>query len=88
MDKTSQLRQLRQLINATETLIDSNKQLTKINADAFELIKENQQKEKELLTHCGKVYTYLQSKITKTWEEKESIDILFNLITHTKKAGN
>ena len=81
MKKTSQLQQL---LNATETLIESNKSLIKINATAFNMIKENQQKEKKLLAHCGKIYNYLQSKITKTWEEEESMQLLYQLITHAK----
>ena len=75
--------ELQQLINTTEKLVESNQQLVKINADAFELIKENQKKEKDLLAHCGKMYRYLQSKIDQTWEEKESMGILYRLITHS-----
>jgi len=83
MQKTTELQQP---IKSNETLIENNIQLTKINSDAFELINESIKKQKELLTHCGKIYKFLQSKTNKTWEEKESIDVLYDLITHTNKT--
>lgn len=77
--------ELQQLIKATEKLIDSNKQLTQANAEAFELIRNKLKKEEDLLAHCGKIYKFLQSKINKTWEEEENIRLLYNLITHTPR---
>jgi len=38
----------------------------------------------ELIQHCGKIYEYLNSKNDKTWEEKESLNILLSLITYTE----
>ena len=35
----------------------------------------------ELIQHCGKIYEYLNRKNDKTWEEKESLVLLFKLIT-------
>lgn len=76
--------ELQQLINATETLINSNKQLTKVNTEAFELIRTQLKKEADLLEECGKLYKLLHSKNNKTWEENDSIEILYRLITRTE----
>jgi len=38
----------------------------------------------ELIQHCGKIYEYLNRKNNKTWEEKESLEILLSLITYTE----
>lgn len=71
------------IIAITEKLIDSNKHLAEVNASALKLVANSQQTERGLLAHCGKIYKYLNSKNTKTWEEEEIINTLYQLITHS-----
>ena len=82
MDNTDQLEQL---IFTNSKLTQISERLVKANEQAMELIKSSLQKQEELLAHCGKVYNYLDSKGNKTWEEQESMDILYQLITQTQK---
>ena len=82
MDKTPPLNQL---IDTTETLIDCNRQLNKINKENFKLIKQLHVRQKKMLVCFSKLYKFINSKNEKTWEEHNHINELFDLITHSEK---
>jgi len=82
MEKTSEIEQL---LSSNNQLTTINKKLVGANEQAINLVKHTLEKHDKLLKHCGKIYQYLDLKHTKTWEEKESLDILRGLITHATK---
>lgn len=78
MDKTPPLRQL---INYTKQLMDSNEELVKANNNYFDLIEKLHERQEKILVCFGKLYKYINSKNEKTWEEQNHINELFDLIT-------
>ena len=82
MDKTPPLKQL---IDSTETLIDTNQRLSQINKDNFGFIKELHERQEKMLTCFRKLYKFINSKNEKTWEEHNYVNELFDLITHSEK---
>lgn len=61
---------LQQLINTTETLIDSNNRLTEINAKAFEFIKEQIVEDKETTDYFKQEYQALNDKKERSIQEE------------------
>jgi hypothetical protein len=82
MDKTTNLRQL---IDHTKKLMDSNEQLVQANHNYFKLIEQLNERQIKILKCFGKLYSYLNSKNEKTWEEHNHVNELFDLITHSEK---
>jgi cytoplasmic iron level regulating protein YaaA (DUF328/UPF0246 family) len=71
-----------QLLNNTIQLIESNKQLVKTNTDYFNLLEQLNERQEKILACFGVMYTYINSKTLKTWEEHNQAKELFDLITH------
>ena len=76
------------LLQTNELLIEMNEKLVTANLKATELAKICLDNNHQLFAICSKIYKYLDSKINKTWEEQESLDILHNLIFHTEKLNH
>ncbi len=74
---------LKQSIDTIQKLSESNARLTHMTEDTFNTAFAAIDKCEKLMEHCAKIYNYLNMKKNKTWEEKESLDILFDLITHS-----
>ena len=68
---------LNQSIDTVQTLSETNSQLISMLESGIGSTK----KYIELIHHCGKIYQYLNKKSDKTWEETESLKLLYNLIT-------
>ena len=81
MDKTSPLNKL---IDTTETLINCNSELNKINKENIRFIKQIHERQEKILICFGKLYKFLNSKNEKTWEEQNHIEEIFDLITHAE----
>ena len=61
---------LQQLINATETLINSNNRLTEINTKAFEFIKEQLIDDKETIDYLQQEFQALSDKKERSIQEE------------------
>jgi len=70
-----------QFIDIIHALTESNAQLIRMTDDGIGEAIDSTKKYMELIHHCGKIYEYLNMKKDKTWEEKESLELLFKLIT-------
>ena len=71
-------------INIIKNLSESNAQLVRMTDDGIGEALYSSKRYMELIQHCGKIYEYLNRKNDKTWEEKESLALLFQLITGGK----
>jgi len=80
-----QSNELEQLILTNKRLSANNVRLTKVNQQALDITKACLDSHEKLLKHCSHIYQYLDSKIDKTWEEKKSLDVLYNLLFSTTK---
>lgn len=78
------LKEIEKLTTTNKLLVETNERLIQANMQALNLSKSYLESNKQLLAQCGKIYKYLDSKNEKPWEEKESLDILYSLITHSK----
>ena len=72
---------LNQSIDTVQTLSETNSLLTNMVENGIGEALHSTKKYMELIHHCGKIYEYLNKKNDKTWEEKESLKLLYNLIT-------
>ena len=77
---------LKQSIDTIQKLSESNARLTYMTEDTFNTAFASIEKCEQLMKHCAKIYNYLNMKHSKTWEEKESLDILFDLITRNSST--
>ena len=78
-------------IDIIKNLSESNAQLVRMTDDGIGEAIDSTKKYMELLHHCGQIYEYLNRKNNKTWEEKESLALLYKLITgkeHTENTPN
>jgi hypothetical protein len=82
MEKTTNLRQL---IDHTKQLMDSNEELVKANNNYFDLIEQLNKRQEKILKCFGKLYRFINSKTEKTWEEHKHVNELYDLITHSEK---
>ena len=71
-------------IDIIKNLSESNAQLIRMTDDGIGEALYATKRYMELIQHCGKIYEYLNRKNNKTWEEKESLEILLSLITYTE----
>ena len=77
-----------QSIDIIHTLTESNAQLIRMTDDGIGEALYSTKRYMELIQHCGQIYEYLNMKKDKTWEEKESLELLFKLITGKEHAEN
>ena len=68
-------------IDIIKNLSESNAQLVRMTDDGIGEAIDSTKKYMELLHHCGQIYEYLNRKNNKTREEKESLVLLYKLIT-------
>ena len=71
-------------IDIIKNLSESNARLVRMTDDGIGEALYATKRYMELIQHCGKIYEYLNRKNNKTWEEKESLEILLSLITYTE----
>ena len=71
-------------IDIIKNLSESNAQLVRMTDDGIGEALYATKRYMELIQHCGKIYEYLNRKSDKTWEEKESLVLLFKLITDSE----
>ena len=83
MEKTTAIEQL---IKNTEELIENNQQLVKTNNEYFCLLEKLYERQEKILACFGIMYTYINSKTLKTWEEHNHAKELFDLITHQESS--
>jgi hypothetical protein len=76
---------LTQILEANNTLIDTNKKLSQTNKHRFERIKELNKNQKKMSVCFNKLYKFINSKNNKTWEETELTNELFEIITLNEK---
>jgi len=79
---------LNQSIDTVQTLSETNSLLTNMVDNGIGEALDSTKRYMELINHCGKIYEYLNMKNNKTWEEKESLELLFKLITGKEHAEN
>ena len=72
---------LNQSIDTVQTLSETNSLLTNMVENGIGEALDSAKKYMELIHHCGKIHEYLNKKNDKTWEEKESLELLYKLIT-------
>jgi len=70
-----------QSIATIQTLSETNSLLTRMVEDGVGEAIDTNKRYMEIINHCSKIYEYLNRKSNKTWEEKESLELLFKLIT-------
>ena len=76
-------------INIIRNLSESNAQLVRMTDDGIGETLYSTKRYIELIQHCSQIYEYLNRKNDKTWEEKESLALLYKLITgkeHEEKS--
>jgi len=75
---------LEQLSNSNKLLKENNDLLIKTHTKTSALFDEISKKQEKILTCFGKVYSFINSKNNKTWEEHEIVEELYDLITNSK----
>jgi len=79
---------LNQSIDTVQTLSETNSLLINMVENGIGEVLDSTKKYMELINHCGKIYEYLNKKNDKTWEETESLKILYRLITGSDQLEN